>query len=172
MLDRELVSQLHSTMRAQIILTPVQQAAADRLLESLDAASVVVLRGAAGSGKTAILERVHAVRGGLLLGAHPVMDVKGKQAPSAMEESLLHRLEEAILTHDLVMVDDLHLLSNVTDSRDRSRSYLLDAALTAILADAGVLGCKLVFAVEHEAPWPIQRRAHMTAIGELAAAAS
>ena len=157
-------------MKAETILTPVQQAAADRLLESLDVGRVVVLRGAPGSGKTTILETVRAARGGVLLGAREFMDVLKTQATSAIEESFLRMLEDAILKHDLVIVDDLHLLSNIVDARDYPRSYLLDAALTAILGDAGILGCKLVFAVEDEAPWPIQRRAYVTAIAEFASA--
>ncbi len=56
------------------------------------------------------------------------------------------------------------------ESRGYARSFLLDAALTGILADAGVLGCKLVFAVEEEAPWPVQRRAYLAAIAEFTAA--
>jgi Holliday junction resolvasome RuvABC ATP-dependent DNA helicase subunit len=156
-------------MRANITLTPVQQAAANRLLEGLDAANVVVLCGAAGSGKTSILKTVHAARGGTLLGADPFTDLRNTGGPFAIEEPFLRTIEEAILTHDLVMVDDLHLLSHSVETRDYSRSYLLDAALTAILADAGVLGCKLVFAVEGEAPWPIRRRARLAAIGESAA---
>jgi Holliday junction resolvasome RuvABC ATP-dependent DNA helicase subunit len=155
-------------MRANIALTSVQQAAANRLLESLDAGNIVVLRGAAGSGKTSILNSVHAARGGTLVGAHRFADLRNTGGPSAMEEPFLRTIEEAILTHDLVMVDDLHLLTHTVEARDYSRSYLLDAALTAILADAGVLGCKLVFAVEDEAPWPIRRRARLAAIGESA----
>lgn len=156
-------------MRTNITLTPVQQSAANRLLEGLDAGNIVVLRGAAGSGKTSILKTVHATRGGTLLGAHPFTGLLNACGPSAFEELFLRMIEEAILTHDLVMVDDLHVLAQTVENRDYSRSYLLDAALTAILADAGVLGCKLVFAVEGEAPWPIRRRARLAAIGESAA---
>jgi ABC-type transport system involved in cytochrome c biogenesis ATPase subunit len=157
-------------MRTEIILTPNQQAAANRLLESLDAGNIVVLRGAAGSGKTTILETVHAELGGALLGARQFMDAWNTHAAAAIEDSFLRLIEEAILTHDLVMVDDLHRLSNIVGARDYPRSYLLDAAITAVLGDAGMLGCKLVFAVENEAPWPIQRRAFVAAIGEFAAA--
>jgi ABC-type uncharacterized transport system YnjBCD ATPase subunit len=157
-------------MRAQIILTPVQQVAANRLLEGLDAGNVAVLRGASGSGKTTVLKTVHAARGGTLLGAGHLKDVLKTRVPAAIEESFLRMIEDAILTHDLVMVDDLHLLSGDVESGDDSRTYLFDAALTAILADAGVLRRKLVFAVENEAPWPIRRRAFLTAIGESPAA--
>jgi hypothetical protein len=83
-------------------------------------------------------------------------------SPAAIEESFLRMVEEAILNHDLVLADDLQVLLNVVEN---PRSYLLDAALTAILADAGLLACKLVFAVEDAAPWPIERRARVAQIG-------
>ena len=121
-------------MKAQIILTEPQQAAANRLLESLDTGNVVVLRGAAGSGKTTILENIHETRGGVLLGARQFVGVAKSMSPAAIEESFLRMVEEAILSHDLVLADDLQVLLNVVDN---PRSYLLDAALTAILAEAG-----------------------------------
>jgi hypothetical protein len=149
-------------MKAQIILTQPQQTAADRLLESLDTDNVVVLRGAAGSGKTTILESIHAERGGVLLGARQFVGVAKSMAPAAIEESFLRTIEDAILRHELVLADDLQVLLNVVET---PRSYLLDAALTSILAEAGVLCCKLVFAVEDAAPWPIERRARVAEIG-------
>jgi primosomal protein N' len=156
-------------MTAELVLTPVQQAAANRLLESLDAGNVAVLRGAAGSGKTTILKSVRAARGGIVLGARQFMDHLKTQA-GAVEEAFLRRIEDAILRYELVMVDDLHLISHVVQARDYQRTYLLDAALTAILGDACVLGCKLIFAVQEDAPWPIQRRAYIAAIEEFRAA--
>ena len=150
-------------MKAQITLTQPQQAAANHLLESLDTGNVVVLRGPAGSGKTTILESIHEERGGILLGARQFVGVAKSMAPAAIEESFLRMIEDAILGHELVLADDLQVLLNVVDN---PRSYLLDAALTAILAEAGVLACKLVFAVEEAAPWPIERRARVARIGE------
>jgi ABC-type transport system involved in cytochrome c biogenesis ATPase subunit len=156
-------------MKAKLVLTRTQQMAADRLLQGLDAGSVVVLRGAASSGKTTILEAIHAARGGAMLSARQIIDALEAQAAAAIEEPFLHMIEDAILTNDLVMVDDLHLLTKIVGDCDYPRTYLLDAALTTILADAGVLGCKLVFTVEDEAPWPVQRRASLAAIPEFAA---
>lgn len=42
------------------------------------------------------------------------------------------------------------------------RSHLFDAALTAILASARSGGCRLVFAVERDAPWPVELRAEVS----------
>ena len=68
-IDRENCLPTNINMKPNIVLTSVQQAAADRLLESLDAGNVIVLKGGPGSGKTTILDTVQAARGGALLGA-------------------------------------------------------------------------------------------------------
>jgi hypothetical protein len=138
-------------MQPDVILTPAQQAAADHLSASV-AARVLLLRGTAGSGKTTILEALRARRGGVLL-----------RARHSVEESFLSRLEEAVQTHAFVLADDLHLIAALARGRGAARAHLFDAALAAILADARVLSCKLVFAVEGQAPWPVERRAECCA---------
>jgi predicted AAA+ superfamily ATPase len=76
-----------------------------------------------------------------------------------MEESFLRMIELALEQHDLILVDDLHLVTHVLDRHWYPRAYLLDAALTALLAEAAFLRKTLVFAVEDEAPFPVERRA-------------
>jgi ATP-dependent 26S proteasome regulatory subunit len=148
-----------------------QSKAAEGLLEGCGhSGGVLVLRGAAGSGKTTVLEWLHSTSGGVLLGAGQYMHAIDEGSPDAIEESFLRMIEEAMQQHDLVLVDDLHLLVNVVQRYHYPRSHLLDAALTAILAEAGVRKKTLVFAVEESAPFPIQRRASVWEIGDFTAA--
>jgi predicted ATPase len=135
-----------------MILKPAQQAAADHFLANLDLARVLLLQGGAGSGKTTILEALRASRGGVLL-----------RASEHTEDSFLHVLEQAVYTHAIVLADDLHLAAPATRRRGAARAYLFDAALTAILADARLLGRTLIFSVEERAPWPVERRAEIRA---------
>jgi hypothetical protein len=51
-----------------IILTPVQQKAADGLRAGAAVGDVVVLRSEAGMGRTTILRNVHAALGGAFIG--------------------------------------------------------------------------------------------------------
>ena len=151
-------------MKLEIVLTFVQQEAADSLLDSLAVSPVAVLRGAAGAGKTTILESVRASRGGVLLGGQQLMNVRQAQGPAAIEEAFFRMIEDAIQSHDLVLVDDLCLVTNAAGGGGDGRLHLLDAALTAILAEARVLGSKLIFAVEDEIPWPLRRRAQVVQV--------
>ena len=154
-------------MKLEIVLTPVQQEAASSLLESLAVSPVAVISGVAGAGKTSILMNLQAMHGGVFLGSQQFMNVRQAQGPAAIEETFFRMIEDAIQSHHLVLVDDLTLVTNAAKGGGDGRVHLLDAALTAILAEARVLGRKLVFAVEREIPWPIRRRAQIVQVAEL-----
>jgi len=154
-------------MKLEIVLTPVQQEAASSLLESLAVSPVAVISGVAGAGKTSILINLQAMHGGVFLGSQQFMNVRQAQGPAAVEETFFRMIEDAIQNYDLVLVDDLTLVTNAAKGGGDGRVHLLDAALTAILAEARVLGRKLVFAVEREIPWPIRRRAQIVQVADL-----
>ena len=153
-------------MNLEIVLTTVQQEAADSLWRHLAMSPVAVLSGPAGAGKTTVLKTVHAMRGGLFLGSRQLMNARHAEGPAALEEVFFRMLEDAIESHDLVLVDDLALVANAASGGGDGRVHLLDAALTAILAEARVRGRKLVFAVEDNIPWPIRRRAQIVHLAD------
>src|SRR5579883_48938 len=130
-------------MQVKRNLTPVQRLAFDRLLGGIAVGDVVVLQGSPGAGKTAILKRVHAALGGVLI---PVRDFFGQlsgRAPGEIEEAFLAKLDQSVADHGLVVVDDLDLITS-WDHADY-RALLLDAGLTVVLGDAMGQHKKLVF---------------------------
>ncbi len=148
-------------------LTPAQKRALDHLLNALPAGDVFVLKCAAGAGRTTVLRELQSAAGGKLIGIRDVMRALAGRESLAVEEALLETMERALGNHDLVMVDDLHLVSNVVNRYNAARAHLLDAALTAIMGDAAAWGKKLVFGIEGEAPWPVRRRAYTCEIQDL-----
>ena len=146
-------------MRSKYVLTPVQRDAAEGLKKDLSGGGVFVLRGAAGSGKTAVIEWLHSACGGGLLSAGSFMQSLAAGQPAAIEEAFLRMVEQAMQEHDIVFVDDLQLVTDVVEGWDYQRSHLLDAALTAILAEARALKKTLVFTVVEQAPFPVRQRA-------------
>jgi hypothetical protein len=146
-------------MNQELKLTPAQHRAAMNLLRGLQVGDVIVLEGEPGTGKTTILQEVHRQAGGKLLGVRDFLEALIARGPAAIEEAFLAMLDAAVAGHDLVLVDDLHLVANIVEDCEYPRSHLLDAALTAVLGEAAAQGKKLVFATHGEAPWPVRRRA-------------
>src|SRR5258708_21378363 len=83
-------------MKQEIILTPAQRKAAEGLREECGTAgraAVLVLRGSAGSGKTTVLEWLHSVCGGVILGAGQFIHSVDEGPPDAIEEAFLRIVE-------------------------------------------------------------------------------
>src|SRR5581483_5059577 len=106
-----------------------------------------------GMGSTTVLRHVRDALGGAFVGVRQFLGELMRSNPLALEETLLRVLEDAIREHDVVIVDDLHLINDVTNSGDYPRTCLLDAALTAIPDDAAIRGVRLVFGLrKHREP--------------------
>jgi len=148
-----------------IVLSPAQQKAFDAVMEGVAAGHLVLLKARSCSGRTTVLQKVQAAIGGVLLGMREFPGVPVVEEPFAFEEFFLRVIEQALASSGLVIVDDLHLVTQVTRNRDYPHAILLDAALTAMLGDAAAFGKKMVFATDQEAPWPIERRAVEVEIG-------
>jgi len=159
-----------SAIEKEFIMTPAQQLAADSLKNGITAGDILVLRSGSGMGRTTILEHVHAAIGGGFVGVRQFMEILRERNSDAIEEAFLEMIELSLVHHDTVIVDDLHLITNITEACNYARRYLLDAALTALLGEAGARRKKLVFGVDtDDAPWPVQRRASSFEIGEFTA---
>ncbi len=146
-------------------LTPVQQAAAEDLLTAIRCGNVVVLQGDVGRGKTTVLRYLQALQGGVLLGMRDFMQTLDAREPFAIEEAWIRLMEANLANHNLVFLDDMHLIANVVEGYGYPRQNLLNAAITSVLEQAST-NSKLVFAVEEGAPEPISRRAQTCKIAE------
>ena len=158
-------------MESEISLTPAQQEAARGLLGGIQKGNVLVLKSECGLGKTTVLRKVHAAVGGSLIGMREFMQTLMARQPAAIEEAFVETVGQALASHDVVIVDDLHLVTSVTNSCDYPRTYLLNAALTATLDDAAARRKKLVFAVDEcGPPAPVECRAYSWNIAPFSAA--
>ncbi len=155
----------------QIKLTPAQQLAEENLIDGItrDNVDALVLRGDSGFGKTTILHRLQRVAGGVLIGMEQFADLLAERQPRAIEETFREVIEWALASHDLVLVDDLHLITDVVESCDYPRGMLFNAMLTAVLAGSRSRGKKLIFAVKDDMPWPLRCRAYSWRIAKFTA---
>lgn len=111
-------------------------------------------------GKSAILGEVHRVLGGALLSAGDlVVRMRGRD-PLSVEETFDELLLEALLAHDLVLFDDLDIVSGMTGGcTPYQRQGLLEAPLRRLADRAEEAGKKLVFACRGGLPRPLWSRA-------------
>jgi ATP-dependent 26S proteasome regulatory subunit len=147
-------------------LTPSQQRASDELRRLLPLGNVFVLAGSEGVGRTTVLRRLHRELGGAFLNMKDFTTALRQRDPAALEETFEQMVLQALESENLVIVDDLRLLSAVTAHHFYPRFGLLDAPLTTLTGFAADAGKKLVFAAVGEPSRPIKERCHFARIRE------
>jgi transitional endoplasmic reticulum ATPase len=148
-------------------LCPAQQRAREGLLRCLVLGNVVVLYGGAGLGKTTVLREIHDGVGGAFLTMKEFLDAMRSRHPFSMEETFGQMVMEAMAANDLVIVDDLDLLSDAIGScTSYPRAGFLDAPLAVVAAYAAEVGKKLLFSTAQGTPTPIRQRSYGWRIDE------
>ena len=166
-IDKILLQPEVTTTGEPLTLTPAQQAVADHLIAAMPAGSILILRGDAGAGKTTILNTLRAETGGTLLGMRNFVDMLMLRRPDAIEQSFAEMIEEAMADHEVVLVDDFHLITAVTGHYNYTRAGLMDAVLEGIVSTICAQSRKLILATNKEdAPWSIRSRAWCFDIGD------
>src|SRR4051794_31518672 len=115
-------------------LAPNQQIACDAITISLHPGAILLLAGHSGMGKTTVLRRVRDLTGGVLLGMRDFIDRLAYRRQNAIEQVFLEILEDALTLNDVVVVDDLHLITGITNRDSYPIGGLLEAALEALVA--------------------------------------
>ena len=153
--------------RGAIKLTPVQQISADQIHDALASSGVVVLKSDPGFGRTLVLRNVWATTGGAFIGMGEfAASLKGK---GQIEETLLDLMQAAISRESTVFLDDLHMLTQVTDASDYPRENLIDIVFSAIISRAEALGTKIVIGNgKGHLPLPVHTRAVVCSMEDFA----
>src|SRR5262249_31939076 len=113
-----------------------------------------------------ILKALHAATGGYLLGMREFVESIAAGPPFAIEESFFAMVDRMLAAHDVLFVDDFHLIANIPTGCDYPRQNVLNAVLTAALEAAEAGNKKLVFASDDGPPDPIERRAFEVELDE------
>jgi transitional endoplasmic reticulum ATPase len=142
-----------------ISLSPAQQKARGDLVRVAQPGSVAVLFGAGGKGKTSILRDVYQELGGQFLGIADYMVALDGRHPLELEETLHDLLIAAVAKHSVVLLDDLHLIANISCCNSfYPRQGFINAALGAIAAVTRNAQRTVLFGSE-PAPLPFARDA-------------
>lgn len=140
-------------------LCPAQQVAFDALFGALSDGNVFVLSGDTGTGKTTVLRALHRQTGGAYLNAKDFLDAVRSRHPLAIEEAFEEIVLAALQAHDVVIVDDLNLLTDVVGGcHSYPRSGLINAPLTTLTVYAAQSEKKLIFGHDGGTPTPVYQR--------------
>jgi SpoVK/Ycf46/Vps4 family AAA+-type ATPase len=112
-------------------------------------------------GKTTILEQLQLAGDTVLVDTGEFLAQLATRHPLALEEAFLATIRRALSKAGTVLVDDLHLITNVVSGcGNYPRTNLLDSPASALLEEAAAAGKKLVFATSGSVPEPISQRAY------------
>ena len=126
-------------------LSPAQQRALDALESALERNTLVELKCSSGNGRTTILRRLHARRGGAFLTMRELVEAMESAHPLAIEETLYRRVVSAFTDHDVVILDDLGLLVRmVFGCHSYPRAQYLNLVVTALGEHCATTGKSLV----------------------------
>jgi predicted AAA+ superfamily ATPase len=118
-------------------------------------------------GKTSILQQIQATHRTVLVETGDFLWQLTARHPLAIEEAFLDMVRQALADADTVLVDDLHLITNVVSGcGNYPRTNLLDSPAMALLDEAAAAGKKLVLATSGSIPDPISQRAYYFGIRE------
>lgn len=96
--------------QSAVQLCPAQKRTFDELSAGLQVGSIVRLWGGVGRGKTTILKELHKQIGGALVNMKDFVDASARSHPLALEETLYRLLFDALKSHPVVIVEDVHLV--------------------------------------------------------------
>jgi ATP-dependent 26S proteasome regulatory subunit len=152
-------------------LCPAQQRALDQLLDTLPIGHVFVLGGASGSGKTTALRQLHSQVGGAFLTLKPFLDAMRPRHPLALEETFGQWLTAALDENDLVIFDDLNLLTAVTGGHcgNYPRAGFLETALRGIVDHVLATSKKLIIGCDGCGSAVVGKCSYAFGIGEFKA---
>jgi AAA+ superfamily predicted ATPase len=152
-------------------LSPSQERAVAALRHDWPDTESFVLWAPYGLGRSTMLRAVQEERGGIVLDMASYLERLTDAEPLALEETLHQMLVGALREHEVVLVDDLHLLNSVVCCNyTYPKKDFLNAPLEVAAALARDKGRKLVFTMPGGMPQPIAGRAHFQGYKRLAPA--
>jgi transitional endoplasmic reticulum ATPase len=130
-------------------LSPSQAESFNRILHYLDTQPVVAIHGDDGSGRTTLLQRLHHLRGGVLLTMNDFIEAMRGVDPFSLEETFYSLAVEAFRRADLLLIDDLDLLRGILAAGgcgSYPRNDFIEVPLKALADHAASAGKQIVFA--------------------------
>lgn len=158
--------------RDRATLSPSQAGVLDTLVAALRFGRIQVIWGESGFGKTTILDelqRVHFPKAPKV-STREFLSAMTDRHPFALEETYCKLLRRALSKSDVVLIDDLHLVSDaVCCNYAYPRMNYFNGPLTAVVTEALAADKTIVLTCNATAPLPIHRRSYYHGVKHLTA---
>lgn len=146
---------------SQCNLCPAQKRAFDYLTAGLQLGSILRLWSGVGRGKTTILKELHKQAGGIFLNMKDFVEASAKTHPLALEETLYRLIFDALGSHQVVIMDDLHLLDLYSAGcHFYPRSGYFNSIMMGLCTYALESGKKLVFSTGNHLAEAAEQRSY------------
>lgn len=113
-------------------LTPSQRQAFEKAMAAVDSNPIVLVEGAPGTGKTAVLHAMHQQTGGKFLNAQDIMRAHARVAPQEYEQVVYDTIRKAIDGDAIVYYDNVGDFQAASHSYVYHRQELFDAVFKAL----------------------------------------
>jgi ATP-dependent 26S proteasome regulatory subunit len=144
-----------------IKLCPAQQRVFDHLSAGVQIGSVLRLWGGVGRGKTTILREFHKRHEGAFLTMKDFVRASAGNHPLALEETLYQLLFDALKSHPLVIMDDVHLLDLYSAGcHFYPRSGYFNSIMMGLCTYASEAGKKLIFSTKDHLAEAAEQRSY------------
>jgi transitional endoplasmic reticulum ATPase len=142
-------------------LCPAQQRAFDSLTAGFQLGSILRVWGGVGRGKTTILRALHKQAGGVFLNMKDFVEASAKTHPLALEETLYRLLFDALSSHPVVIMDDVHLLDLYSGGcHFYPRSGYFNSIMMGVCTYALEAGKKLIFSTGNHLAEAAEQRSY------------
>lgn len=143
------------------LLCPAQKRAFDHLTAGLQLGSILRLWSGVGRGKTTILKELHKQAGGVFLNMKDFVEASATTHPLALEETLYRLIFDALRSHQVVIMDDLHPLDLYSAGcHFYPRSGYFNSIMMGLCTYALESGKKLVFSTGNHLAEAAEQRSY------------
>lgn len=127
--------------------TPSQVRAIEQVKACLGGPHLIVVRGGPGTGKSTVLNHVHAASGGAMLSVGDGMAAIAAGDPDRMEESMMALLRDRYRTTDILFFDDMAEFLEIGQKAAQRPFYLIEL-IENLYADVLASGKTLVISAD------------------------
>ncbi len=140
-------------------LSPSQREAVAIIERLLQEQNLIIIRGGRGTGKSTLARYLHEQHGGGVVGIREMLEATDTVHPLQVENAFLSLMVRELARHDLLIIDDVHLLLQLFLAQFYPRSGLVEATFATLAAYVLDADKRVVFLVDGHLPQALSSRA-------------